>query len=236
MDGFFNNDYYPSGDYKLFFINQGIPFLDDHRFINIPGKGLSNSRNFALKKLNEVATYGDIVILTDNDISFDEGFDEFLRKSFHLNSVDVLTFKVKSESGEPFKSNYMDKSFFHSMFSLMKVSSVEYSFKYSKFFDYINFDNKFGLGSEYPIGEENIFLTDLKKAGCTLKYIPEFLCVHNDDTHTGQCFTSILTKYRFSVFKRIFGSKVAIFIFFFYLVKNRRRLDGSFFEHLRVMF
>lgn len=235
MNGYLNNDYYPTGDYSLYFINQGTPVLDDSRFINIETKGLSKSRNIALDNLQRLASKDDIVVLTDNDVCFQEGFDFFLRQNFRCFNYDILTFKVKDKFGNPFKLNYRDVAFKHNMFSLMRVSSIEFAFKYTRSFDETRFDDQFGLGSACPIGEENIFLTDLRKKNVSIGYLPLFLCSHMDDVHSGSEFTTTLSRYRLKVFKRIYGSTFGYFVFTLFLIKNRNRLLGAFTEHLKVM-
>lgn len=235
MNGVLNEEYYPAGDYRLYFINQGTPVLDDSRFINIETKGLSKSRNFALDSLQRLAEKGDIIVLTDNDVCFQSGFDLFLRQKFQFCNHDVLTFKVKDIFGNPFKLNYSNVAFKHNIFSLMRVSSIEFAFKYTRLIDETRFDDQFGLGSVCPIGEENIFLTDLRKKHASIGYLPEFLCSHMDDMHSGSEFTTTLSRYRLKVFKRIYSPIFAYFVFTLFLVKNRNRLLGSCIDHLKVM-
>ena len=118
-----------------------------------------------------------------------------------------------------FKCDYKRKIFSHNMFSLMKVSSIEYVLRYSR--DLPWFDTSFGLGSKYPIGEENIFLTDLLKSGFKITYLPNYLCSHIDITHTGDEFSVSKSLTRLNVFQRIYGPYFGRFIFFCSLLFTR---------------
>lgn len=234
VDGECNESYYPNGDYSLFFFNQKKPVYNDSRFINLNSIGLSNSRNECLKYAEQIASEGDLIILTDNDVKFDFGFDVFLRDCFKKHNVDVISFKVKNLLGHDFKSNYKKSKFTHNKFSLMRVSSVEYVIKFRK--DLPRFDVLFGLGAEYPIGEENIFLTDLLKSGLELIYLPKYLCSHMDDVHSGTTFSVSKSRVRLMVFKRIYGIILGRFILLLFLFKNKDRLSDGFLNHVKVLF
>lgn len=55
----------------------------------------------------------------------------------------------------------------------MKVSSVEVAFRLEKIKEFdINFDENFGAGSKYKMGEENIFLTKCIGMGLNIMYVP----------------------------------------------------------------
>lgn len=232
MNGFRNESYYPSGDYLLHFVNQGAPC---EGMINIDSVGLSKSRNAAISHFRDNSDFGDVILLSDNDCHFIEGFEKTVCNFYSsVPNAEFCSFKALNADLGDFKNNYKKNSFKHGLFSLMRISSIEISFRVTR--NTPQFDIGFGLGSDIPVGEENIFATDFYKSSKSEMYFcPIPIVKHMDDVHSGSLFSSQLSYYRFKVFFRIFGY-LGPFLFFVYLLKNFRRLDGGFLNHIRVVF
>lgn len=137
------------------------------KWFNDSDRGLSKSRNIALKHAT-----GDICILADDDLEYVKNYSDLIIEQFKLHpQADIITFQVegiekkfKSYHKEPRKLNYLTS---------MKVSSVEVAFRLEKIKEFgIKFDENFGAGSRYKMGEENIFLTKCLKKGLKIKYVP----------------------------------------------------------------
>jgi glycosyltransferase involved in cell wall biosynthesis len=143
---------------------------DFHRtikFLSFKEKGLSRSRNCAL----EAAT-SDICIIADDDEIFVDNYKDIVQKQFSDNpNFDILVFQVigidkhfKSYPTEEKRLGYI---------SSMKVSSVQIAFKRQSIMNAkIKFNEQFGAGSIYQVGEENIFLFEALRKGMKIKYIP----------------------------------------------------------------
>lgn len=221
MNGIFNREYFPKGNYRVLVINQGIrlSLKDSKNFsvINTESTGLSTSRNTGLAYCNE----GDIVVFTDNDVQFYNGFENIIKNQFDTYNDDIITFKVEDIDGNPFKKNYREYSFEHSSLSIMRVSSIEIAIKYKK--NFVKFDTNFGLGAVTPLGEENIFLSDNIKTGKKARFIPEIICKHIDESHSGVRFSRDTFFIRKKVFSRVYGKVLGFFIFFIFNVKNYRK-------------
>lgn len=220
MNGVFNENYFPNGEYKITILNQGRPFKNVNKRINVVNLstvGLSRSRNeiFSLMKLD------DIVVVSDNDVEFIKGFELELMKIFGENECDILTFKALDHLGNDFKPSYKSIQFFHDTFSIFKVSSIEIAFRSSCIKS--SFDERFGLGAEVPLGEENIFLSDNLNKGCKILYSPVSLVKHLDRSHSGAAFDCKTTLYRFNVFTRVFGRFKGTIITLAFIIKNARK-------------
>lgn len=147
------------------------------KWINDLERGLSKSRNLALK----YAT-GDVCVLADDDLEYVENYRDLIIEQFKLHpEADIIVFQVegiekkfKNYSKKPKKLNYITS---------MKVSSVEVAFRLEKIkkFD-IKFDENFGAGAKYKMGEENIFLTYCIKNGLKVIFVP----VKIADLHIGE--------------------------------------------------
>jgi len=146
---------------------------DNIRVINSFEKGLSRSRNLAIKN-----AIGTICLIADDDVVYFNGFDKTVINAFTTHKfVDLLTFKTKTTEGKPY-SNYPsiagDLKKFH-----RKVLSIEIGFRRkSIIFNNIIYNEHFGLGSVFEDGENVFFLKDIFKKELKTKFIPEFIVVH----------------------------------------------------------
>lgn len=175
------------------------------KWINVDQKGLSKSRNLALE-----ITSSDYIYLTDDDVVLNDKFKETVIDSIESNpAVDILAFQVsgierkfKEYSSEEIDINYINS---------MKLSSVQLVMK-SDFIKKNNlyYDELFGTGSKYRMGEENIFLFDALKKSAKIKYIPREIA----KVHLGESswFNGFNEKYFFdrgAVFYRMFENHLA---------------------------
>lgn len=180
---------------KLLVINQatkkkltsGTPNL---RIINSSEKGLSKSRNLALD--NAVGT---LCILADDDIVFSEGFEKKIIRAFNeYNNASFIRFCSERETGVPLKKYPANAKSELSWLDILNTSSVEMVVHRERVMEKnIRFDENFGLGSTFPMGEEQVFLARLKNAGLQLAYVPEYINKHKDLSTTEK--VSIKEKY-----------------------------------------
>ncbi len=143
--------------------------------------GLSLNRNFLLRKVGEVSLGLGIAIIADDDVMYNHHVFDRIRKAYVNNDADYITFMIKTPDSEPreYKS-YSKINYQHTVFSLMKVSSIEITFNIKKVIDSgVIFDTRFGLGSGHiPKFEESIFLKDLKSKGLKGKFLREYIVTH----------------------------------------------------------
>lgn len=158
--------------------NNKTSLYNNIRMINYKEIGLSRSRNRALENASS-----EICIISDDDVEYVENFESIIVNAFKENEdTDIITFKIKTPQGENFK-NYRNEMFDHDKRSILKVSSIEVAFKLESIKkNNIKFDEKFGLGSIYVSGEENIFLMDCINRGLKIKYIPITIAIHEKES------------------------------------------------------
>lgn len=204
---------------------------DDIKIYNYHEKGLSKSRNRALSHVD-----GDICIIADDDIFYQENIFEILRERYQLNpSVSAITFQDSYAEVIGYKK-YIKKEYFHTRFTAMKVTSFEISFRSNIIQLGLTFDERFGLGSQIPLGEENIFLCDVIEKKLKVLHIPEFLVNHPQES-TGCAFNEGSAFKRGVVFARIFKNKIVYLIDIFFGFKKRKKLDPqiSMNKYIRVL-
>jgi len=175
--------------------------VDNIQWINLDQKGLSKSRNYAID-----FTKADLVYLTDDDIVLLPDFEEVVTRAFIENpECDILAFNIKGIE-EQFKKEVTQEKKINYLTS-MKLSSVQIVFKNSFLKENkLRFDELFGAGAKYQMGEENIILFDALKKGAKIKFIPETIA----NLHIGDStwFEGINEKYLFdkgASFWRMFG-------------------------------
>ena len=119
-------------------------------------RGLSKSRNLALKKSN-----ADVVLLADDDLIYFDGFQNTILESFkkHQN-YDFLIFNVDN-----YNRRYPDKIKNISWHQVLGFSSWQIAFKRKEVLaKNLMLNENFGTGSGiYSSGEENIFLSQCFK-------------------------------------------------------------------------
>lgn len=176
-DMFPNNNYL---NYNILIVNQTSKArllcseYDNIRVFNVFEKGLTKSRNFAIKNTN-----GDICLLADDDVIYESDFKEIVINAFKLyDEADVVTFQMKDLDGNYFK-DYSEK-LTHDSETIKTVNSVVIAFKPKSIkSNDIAFNLNFGLGSTFETADEYIFLRDALKANLKLKYMPKVILNHS---------------------------------------------------------
>lgn len=134
------------------------------KYVESKLRGLSVSRNMAISHSD-----ADICILCDNDVEYEDNYIETITGSFEkYKDADVIVFFIKRpERQTPVFSRAKRMHFL----SVMKIFSPEIAFRRQSVAD-IPFNESFGAGAHYKMGEENIFLYDCIKAGKKIMYVP----------------------------------------------------------------
>ncbi|MES5891532.1 glycosyltransferase family A protein [Bacillus cereus group sp. RP43] len=149
---------------------QEVLFLQNHKLTYVCSEdiGLSKSRNKAIFNSNDDG----IVLLSDDDLVYVDNYSELIQKTFDENpDYDIIRFQVEGIN-KPFKM-YKNKSAKLGYLSSLKTSSVEIAFRIKKIKEAnIQFNEQFGAGSVYRMGEENIFLYECLSKGLKIKYEP----------------------------------------------------------------
>jgi hypothetical protein len=167
-----------------------LDFLNriDIEYYQLYNDGLSISRNFAIKKVPA----GNVIWILDDDVEvLPNSFDQIFKSYKKYSDADFISFKIKSQKGEPKFKNYLNVAKKIKNINDYKgalPSSIEITFK-SKLlhYDSILFDHRFGAGSFYIGGEENLFICEVLKKSLNVYFIPIFIVEHAYES-TGKKF------------------------------------------------
>ena len=195
-------------------------FGRDVQITFLEGYGLSKNRNATIDKALIFADEGDYLYICDDDIYLNVQGLIKAEQYCSENDIDLLAGQVSTEKGL-FKDYSLNQCKLNK-YNSASVSSVE-MFISVNFLRRTNlkFDEKFGLGTEFPSGEEFIFCTDLIKLNGKAIYSPIVFCRHPPES-SGSDFFSSTNKVRGkgAMFARVYGVGMGfIYAFAFSLFK-----------------
>ncbi len=153
------------------------------RVINSFEKGLSKSRNSGLKNAQ-----GKVLLIADDDVVFKNDFDSIIIDTYNkFPSATSICFYAEKPDGTLFKSSLSKTKEKISQLELFNILSIEMTFNSEMLAKLgLQFDENFGLGSRFKMGEEAIFLSDVKSKNQQLIIEPQVVVVHppvsTDDT------------------------------------------------------
>jgi glycosyltransferase involved in cell wall biosynthesis len=194
------------------------------RVVNCLEKGLSKSRNLALKNAT-----GKICIIADDDIVYRQGFLTQILKAYNnFPAASVINFCAVNADEELMKNYPIKAKNDVGIFDIFNTSSIEMTIN-KKVLETANiiFDENFGLGGIFEMGEEAAFLSDLRKENKQIAFDPSIIVVHPELTSSDKKSTLESYYIHGALFTKIFKSKYIFWIFiklFFDLKQNKIRL------------
>ena len=152
-------------------------FIDDQL-------GLSRSRNIGIKNCKS-----DFFWILDDDIYTNLNMIESILDQIKSNKADIYTFRIaRNKTCDIMYKKYSNNPKV-SKLRLLKTSSIELIVSKKIINKYnIFFNENFGLGSKYPMCEENLFLLDYYQKNIKIIHIPKVIVEHEN---IGSGYTSI---------------------------------------------
>lgn len=166
-------------NFNILIINQSkenalISDFESIRVINVNEKGLSKSRNLAIKNASKK-----ICLITDDDVVFSPNFQLEIITAFNKNpKASIITFNHQRQ-GLNKPQNNSQKIFNHTLKSINNVCSIEIVFQLKEIkSNNLFFDENFGLGSYFETAEEYLFLRDIIKLKMFALFYPSIIVSH----------------------------------------------------------
>lgn len=210
-------------------VNQGM--LDDKReltlesnnilWINSSDKGLSKSRNLAIANASE-----EICLISDDDIEYIDNYKNKILEQFQkYPDADIITFQVEGIESK-FKDYHPSARKLNYLTS-MKVASVEVAFRLDSIRKAnLKFNESFGSGSNFYMGEENIFLYNCLKKKMKIYYVP--IKIANLHVINSSWFEGYTEKYFISKGAAFTGmSRILSYLFIFQFALRKYKLYKS---------
>ena len=201
------------------------------RMYSTTQRGLTRSRNMAIRKAR-----ADVCLLCDDDEEFVPGYEEKILAAYErLPQADVIIFKMVNRPPS-FPDRVMELKFPKTL----KVSSWQISFRRERLLaSGVRFDELLGAGTGNGAEEELKFLTDCRKAGLRIFYVPvEIASVAQSQSTWFKGFDAAFFENRGATTRYILGLPLASVYALYYLVKKRSmyRADISAGQAARAIF
>ncbi len=225
-------------NFSILIVNQTIKeklLISDYhnvRVINSFDKGLSKSRNLALEN-----AVGKILIIADDDVVYQNDFiSKIIAAHNKFEQATVINFCAINQKGSYLKKYPNDSKKQLNTFDIFNVSSIEMTMNKERLNAAgIRFDEDFGLGSEFEMGEEAVFLFDLKHKNYQIAFENQILVAHYGLTSSSK--KSEIERYYIqgALLNRIFKKKDIFLLFtkLFFDLKQRKLKLKSFFKVLK---
>lgn len=146
------------------------------RILNSFDVGLSKSRNLAIDN-----SIGKILVIADDDVIYQNNFIEKIIEAHNkFNRSTIVNFCAINENGACLKKYpTVSKQQLNSL-EILNVSSIEMTINKEKLdLTGIRFDENFGLGSSFEMGEEAVFLFDLKHKNQQISFVDQVIVKHH---------------------------------------------------------
>jgi len=188
----------------------------DIKIVSYHTKGLSKNRNHLLD-----ISDANIGVIMDDDVKLSPNIYEIISDTFiNHPQADIITFQTSNTYNR--NKRYSPTSYKHTRKTIASVSSIEIAFKVDKIKQYqLYFDERFGLGSIYPMGEEFIWLSDAYNKGLTIEYEPKIISFHNAQS-SGFSLQKEVLMARGAVYFRVFGWQ-SILLYIYSMLKHYPR-------------
>lgn len=183
------------------------------KFISTTERGLSRSRNMALKNADS-----DICLLCDDDEVLEDDYNEIILNAFIENpEIDICAFRLIYS-----RKVFSDVSCVVKRFSSARICSAQIAFRRIRVLKTdILFDERLGSGSGNGAGEENKFLFQLISYGLQMMYYP-FLIAEVKDGYS-QWFNGYTDKYFIDkgwVSRKIYGTVYGYLYLWYHLFRH----------------
>jgi len=151
--------------------------FENIRVINDGNYGLSRSRNLAMA--NSIHKY--VWILDDDVVLLPDAVKNIIEAINRQPSAAALTFMIQLPDGKSFR-NYPNNEFDYSASHLKTgPASIEIVLNVERLqTKSVKFNERFGLGAQFPVGEEQVLFMDLLAAGEQARFIPKYIVQHDE--------------------------------------------------------
>ncbi|WP_093366162.1 glycosyltransferase family 2 protein [Psychroflexus sediminis] len=169
--------------YSILIINQTQ--LEEDLVSTNPKIRVINSRTFGLSKSRNLAidnAVGDILLFSDDDVIYLPDFQNLIFKAYKTYpEATLISFQFLNDHRDLAKVYPKREGYLKS--SKRPLSSVEISFKRRHVLSFgIRMDERFGLGSIFPSGEEQLFKNAVLQNHLKTAYVAAPLLIHPGKT------------------------------------------------------
>lgn len=224
-------------EYSILIINQSkdttlSSIYPSVRIINSTSVGLSKSRNLALNNAN-----GKILLIADDDVVFQKDFVSKVIAAYNkFHQATVINFCAIYQNGTYLKKYPKNSKKQLNTFDVFNVVSFEITINKNNLdIARTRFDENFGLGAIFEMGEEAVFLFDLKLENQQIAFENLIIVEHKGLTSSDK--KGIKERYYIqgALLTRVFQSNYMFWLFvkLFFDLKQKKLGFKTFFQALK---
>ncbi|MFD0749632.1 glycosyltransferase family 2 protein [Mucilaginibacter calamicampi] len=199
------------------------------KICNLYKKGLSYARNQSLGLISNAAT---LVTFSDDDCWYPLDTVATVLADYQQYNTSICYQIFDPLKNEPYKEYQPNKLEQVSLRQSLKISSIEIFVPKTVIDSGICFDERFGLGTAFPSGEENIFLFDAIKAGVKILYFPKPIVYHQKPEWSNKEY---IFKGKGALFSKLYNRPLALMMSVFYAYKKREYSQNIMADLLRMI-
>lgn len=217
---------------RILIVNQTKPDallhseFDTIRVVNSFETGVAKSRNLALQN-----SLGKIIIFTDDDVEYFYNTREIIIDAYNQNAApDAILFQAQISDTQLLKRYAKKIQNPISIFSILNCGTIEITLKREHIDPAVfQFDERFGNNSNFELGDEPLFLMDLKRSNKRIVFVNKTIVQHENTTTLAR--NSIETNYYSlgAFYKQIFPKyhHIWIFVKIFFDIKQKNIKIGE---------
>lgn len=176
---------YDLNNTNILIVNQTNPdkiLISDYpniRIVNSFDTGVAKSRNLALQN-----AVGRIIIFTDDDVEYFLNTRQIVLDAYNnYNTPDAILFQAQKSSTKllkPYAKKLEDPI---TILSILNCGTIEVTLRKENIdVQKFKFDERFGINSPFGLGDEPLFLMDLKRNGHRIIFVNKTIVQHESIT------------------------------------------------------
>lgn len=188
----------------------------------LDGTGAANSRNAAL-----AACETELLLFSDDDVRLlPEGLSALIDAFLVEPGLALVAGRTLREDGRP-ERLYPAREQRLTLFNSAHIGTVELATRPARIRDAdVRFNERFGAGTDNPLGDEYIFVVDCLRAGLDGRFMPISIAVHRGASSGADFRSATLTQARARVFEHVFGVGASVPIKLAFFWRHRRRFGS----------
>jgi glycosyltransferase involved in cell wall biosynthesis len=174
------------------------------RVVNVFDKGLSKSRNLAIKN-----AVGEICFITDDDVEYlPKAIETAIKAYKEYPEASLISFQFLNQNGEQ-KTLYQKQSGVqNNLLHKQHLHSIEITLRPKVLLKHdIQFNTCFGIGALFHSGEEQVLRDDLVLADLQVVFYKKNIVKHNDEAsvalESSKEFTRAITAVKYRLHKKL---------------------------------
>lgn len=208
---------------------------DDINYIKDNGRGLSRSRNLCIQ-----ASTAEILLIADDDVIYEDNFASTIINAFNASpKADIICFQARITGSETLYRKYPTQKKWLKNYKKHRPSSIEIAIRNCSIRKLPKFNERFGVGAEFPIAEDSIFMIETFRTAAKVLFYPAVIVSHPYESTRLKKFTCPHTiKAIGAYYAHLYWKPIALTMITYNALKNRNKysFNFTFIEYISYLF